>query len=86
MIHLFRTHAERLGAAQLVRDQQRRIDIAEQCSPAKSARLRIRAWEKLHALRLPPDPAHPILHIVAEGTGLTLQDMLEEQRVRASPR
>jgi hypothetical protein len=82
MTDLFRTHAERMAADQLIRDQQKRIDLAEQCSPANPATLRIRVWERLHGLRLPPDPLHPILQIVASGTGLTLAQVREEQLVR----
>ena len=83
MTDLFRTHAERLAADRLIRDQQKRLDLAQQCSPANPATTRIRVWEKLHGLRLPADPAHPILEIVALGTGLTLAQVREEQQSRA---
>jgi hypothetical protein len=82
MTDLFRTHAERLAADKLLRDQQKRIDLAEQCSPANPATARIRVWERLHGLRLPPDPLHPILGIVATGTGLTLAQVQAEQSSR----
>jgi hypothetical protein len=36
-------------------------------------------------VRLPKDPEHPILVIVAENTGLDLADVREVQRNRASP-
>jgi hypothetical protein len=45
--------------------------------------VRIRAWEKLHGLRLPSDSAHPILDVIAVGTRLTLAEIQAEQRARA---
>jgi hypothetical protein len=44
--------------------------------------VRIRAWEKMHGLRLPSDPAHPILRVIASNTGISLACLREEQRAR----
>jgi hypothetical protein len=41
-------------------------------------------WEKVHELRLPSDPAHPILDVIAVSTRLTLAEVQEEQRMRAA--
>jgi hypothetical protein len=39
----------------------------------------------LHQVRLPKDPAHPVMARVAEVTGLELAQVLEVQRFRAQP-
>ncbi len=65
---------------------QRQHALAEQSSVVNPPDVRIRAWEKVHALRMPGDAAHPILDVIAHGTGLTLEQVREEQRVRAELR
>ena len=45
----------------------------------------MRIWERLHQVRLPKDPAHPIMARVAEVTGLDLAEVLEVQRLRVPP-
>ena len=81
---LTKTHAERLAMEQLARTEQRHQDLAEQRSEHNTPEVRIRTWEKLHGLRLPSDPTHPIVDVVAIGTRLTIADVQEEQRARAS--
>lgn len=81
---LTKTYAERLAVEQLERAELRRIALAEQKSEQNSPQDRIRTWEKLHGLRLPADPHHMILSIIARSTGLTLTDVLAEQSARAS--
>jgi len=83
---LIRTHAERLALEEHERAQQRRLELAEQRSDLNPPDVRIRAWEKVHALRLPGDPRHPVLAVIAMGTGLTLAQVREEQRARAAQR
>jgi len=83
---LIRTHAERLALEEHERAQQRRLELAEQRSDLNPPEVRIRAWEKVHALRLPGDPRHPVLGVIAMGTGLTLAQVREEQRARAAQR
>jgi hypothetical protein len=46
--------------------------------------VRIRTWERVHQLRLPSDPEHPVLDVIAVSTRLTLADVQEEQRTRAA--
>lgn len=65
------------------RANQRRLELAVQCSELSSPDVRIRAWEKLHGLRLPSDAAHPILDVIAVSTRLTLAEVQAEQRARA---
>jgi hypothetical protein len=38
----------------------------------------------VHHLRLPSDPKHPVLDVIAIATQLTLDDVLEEQRARSA--
>lgn len=79
---IIRTHAERLALEAEERLHQRQRALAEQSSTANPPDVRIRAWEKVHALRLPGDAAHPVLNVIAYGTGLTLEQIREEQRAR----
>jgi hypothetical protein len=81
-----RTHAERMALEAEERLQQRRLALAEQCSVANPPDVRVRAWEKVHALRLPSDARHPVLEVIAHGTGLTLEQVRQEQRARVAQR
>ena len=66
------------------RAQRRRIDLEEQRSDLNPPRVRIRAWEKVHGLRMPADSAHPILEVIAGDTRLTLVEVREEQQARVA--
>jgi hypothetical protein len=66
--------------------QQRTLALAEQTSIENPPDVRVRAWEKVHALRLPSDARHPVLEVIAHGTGLTLEQVRQEQRARAARR
>lgn len=68
------------------RDERKRLELADQSSDLNSAGTRIRAWEKVHRLRMPADASHPILLQIAASTHLALADVLAEQRTRAMPR
>ena len=81
---LVRSSSERLAHEEAERAEKRRQELAEQRSELNPPDVRIRAWEKIHQLRLPSDPAHPVLRVIAVSTGLTLADVREEQRVRAA--
>jgi hypothetical protein len=83
---LVRSPAERLAHEESERAEKRRQELAEQRSDLNPPDVRIRAWEKIHQLRLPSDPAHPVLLVIAVSTGLTLADVREEQRIRAANR
>jgi hypothetical protein len=85
-IDIVRTHAERLAMDAEERLHQRQHALAEQTSTVNPPDVRIRAWEKVHALRMPGDETHPVLDVIAHGTGLTLEQIREEQRVRAALR
>jgi hypothetical protein len=81
---LVRTPAERLAHDEAERAEKRRQELAEQRSDLNPPDVRIRAWEKVHQLRLPSDPAHPILDVITVSTRLTLAEVREEQRTRAA--
>jgi len=76
--------AERLALEELERAEKRRQELVEQRSELNPPHVRIRTWERIHQLRLPSDPAHPILEVIAVNTRLTLEDVREEQRMRAA--
>ncbi len=83
-VDIIRTHAERLALDAEERLHQRQRALAEQSSTANPPDVRIRAWERVHALRMPGDAVHPVLEVIASGTGLTLEQIREEQRARLS--
>jgi hypothetical protein len=68
------------------RVNQRQRELAVQSSELNPPAVRIRAWEKLHALRLPSDSAHPILEVIAVSTRLTIAEVQAEQLARTSRR
>lgn len=79
---LMTRYAERAAREAGQRAEARRLELAEQRSVDKPPSVRIRIWEKVHALRLAPAPEHPILYVIATGTGLTLGQVRDEQRTR----
>ena len=81
---VIQTPAERYAQEEHQREERRQRELAEQRSDANTPDVRIRAWEKLHGLRLPSDPAHPILDVIAVSTRLTLAQVREEQAARAA--
>jgi hypothetical protein len=81
---LVQTPAERFAHEEHQREERKRRELAEQRSDANTPDVRIRAWEKLHGLRLPSDPEHPILDVIAVSTRLTLAQVREEQLARAA--
>ena len=81
---LIRPPAERLAQEESERAERRRQELAEMRSNLNPPDVRVRAWEKIHQLRLPSDPAHPILDVIAVSTRLTLAEVQEEQRSRAA--
>ena len=79
-----KTAAERLAQEEHERAEKRRQELAEQRSDLNPPDVRIRTWEKVHQLRMPSDPAHPVLDVIAISTRLTLAQVREEQRTRAA--
>jgi hypothetical protein len=83
---LVRTYAERMADEAEERLQKRQLVLAEQCASENSPDVRVRAWERAHALCLPSDPGHPVLRAVATSTGLTIAQVQQEQSVRRARR
>jgi hypothetical protein len=83
---VIRTHAERMAHEAEERLQKRQLLLAEQCSIANPPDVRIRAWERVHALSLPSDPGHPVLPSIATCTGLTVAQIQDEQIARRARR
>jgi hypothetical protein len=80
---IMREYRQRLADEQFERAELKRKDVADQRSELNDAKARIQAWEKVHALRLPTSPTHPILRLIAATTELALKDILDEQRKRS---
>jgi hypothetical protein len=78
-------HRARIERARLDAEERRAHALHEQCAPQNSPDARVRVWERLHQVRLPKDPAHAILRIIAHQTALDLNEVLEVQRQRALP-
>jgi hypothetical protein len=81
---IIKDHRARIQAEEREKADRRRLELAEQRSDVNSPEMRIRAWEKVHGLRLPTDANHPILDVIAVATRLTLEQVREEQRARHS--
>jgi hypothetical protein len=79
---LLTDHRERLVFEAEERARQRTRQYEEIRSEFSSVSARIRTWEKMHGLRLPTSPAHPILEVIAAATGVSLADLREEQQLR----
>ena len=79
-------YRERIARYQLELEQRRAHELAEQSSTLNTPAARIRIWEQRHGLPLPTSPAHRRLDVVAAGTGLSREEVLEEQRSRRNAR
>jgi hypothetical protein len=79
-------YRERLALETLERAAVKRQDCAEQVAAQNSAGVRIRAWEKVHQLRMPSAPLHPVLQVIAAATQLSLADVQDEQQLRTARR
>lgn len=64
---------------------RRRQDLKDQASTLKTPAARIMVWERLHQTRLPRDPAHGLVAVIAANTGLTTDQIHDEQRERFQP-
>ena len=82
---LITDYRERLARRKAEAAERSAIELAEQSSVRNSATDRIRIWERRHGLPLPTRAAHPLLQVVANGTGLPLEAVEEEQRLRRLP-
>jgi hypothetical protein len=74
--------SDEIAAEMYARAEKRRLAFANLRSEFASPADRISAWEKLHGLRLPSDMSHGILLSISQSTGLTLDQIRDEQRSR----
>jgi len=81
-VELLADHRKRLALEEEERERKRSKQFEELRSEVISVPIRIRAWEKMHGLRLPSDTAHPILRVIASTTGISLACLREEQQAR----
>lgn len=79
-------YRERIARYQLEVEQRRAHELAEQSSTLNAPAERIRIWEQRHGLPLPTSPSHRLLDVVAAGTGLSLEEVQEEQLSRRNAR
>jgi hypothetical protein len=56
---IIRDHRARVAIEAEARMEKRRVEQAEQCASSSAPKTRIRAWEKVHGLRLPLMPPIP---------------------------
>ena len=84
LAHDSKSRTEQLAEEELEREKRRSQQLAEQRSDHNPPEYRIRVWEQAHGLRMPLDPEHPVLDVIAVSTRLTLAQIQEEQRLRAA--
>lgn len=73
---------EEAEARRVYAERQRGEALLDQRNIEHTAAKRVQLWEKLHQLRMPRDPSHQILQLIAGQTGLTLEEVQEVQRGR----
>jgi len=79
---IIRAHRARVAVEADERMEKRREEQAEQFASSSTPEMRIRAWEKVHGLRLPLSAAHTIVALVAMETHLTIAEVWAEQHAR----
>jgi hypothetical protein len=75
-------YRDRMVRLQADAAEERQRKLGEQHSMHNTPERRIKIWEHLHAVPLPRTAAHPLLAVVANQTGLTLEQVQDEQRKR----
>jgi hypothetical protein len=75
-------HRERRELEERERERVRTLQYEELRSEFNSTGVRVRAWEKLHGLRLPTSSAHPILGVISAATGIPVAALHDEQQAR----
>jgi hypothetical protein len=74
--------AERRAAVRLAaerRQEERRQQFEQLTSPVGTPGERIALWERLYEIRLPDRAEHPLVRVILAHTGLTADDIHEEQ-------
>lgn len=76
-------YRERVAAYQAQAAERRELELLEQRSSTHTPSERIRIWERLHQLALPRSLSHRLVDVIADQTGLSSEDVRDEQRLRA---
>lgn len=79
-------HRDRVLLEEAAAAQRRQHDLLEQTSLKHPPEIRIRIWEQLHQIRLPREPAHRLLSVIAAQTDLSVAQVNHEQHRRAAAR
>lgn len=74
----------RIAREQAEAVEKRQLELQEQTSDHNSPEVRVRIWERVHAVQLPRASNHRLLKVVASHTGLTLDQVHDEQQRRAA--
>jgi hypothetical protein len=78
------TFSDHLRIEREAREVRRERLRAEQRNGSNNPSSRICAWEELHGLQLPADPAHPVLIAIANRTRLSVVQIQNVQTSRAA--
>jgi hypothetical protein len=78
-------YRERVAAHQAEVLERRQQELTEQASTMNTPAARIRIWERLHQVALPRTPNHKVLQVIASHTGLSIEEVRDEQRQRMVP-
>ena len=85
-MELITEHRARIAVEEEERLVRRSRQLEELRAEINSVPVRIRAWEKMHGLSFPTNPAHPILDVIASATGIPIAALREEQQARRANR
>lgn len=73
----------RIELEQAARQADKDRNLARQRSMDTTPEVRITLWEARHGLAMPRDPRHPLMQVIADGTGLDVVQVQDECRRRA---
>jgi hypothetical protein len=68
--------------AEQERAAERNSRIEAQSSPLLTPQERVQRWEDLHGVRLPADPNHKLVRVIALDTALAIEQVRDEQTRR----
>ena len=77
-------YRKRVQREQAEKNVRRQAEIDQQTSLRNIPEQRILWWERVHFTRLPTDPKHPLVGVVAAQTALSLEQVQLEQQRRQS--
>lgn len=77
-------HKARIAQERQQELERKQEEALEQTSGRNTPAQRVAIWERRHGLTLPLDCNHPALGIIAQATGLALEQVHEEQRRRSA--